>query len=146
FGKPAVAGLPGRQSVVERQVAAELILNEEPIQHDLDRHARASYRTYVRYARPPPLPSPKGGGVIRHGAKYQRQPVGPGQSRSLKYLKPSATEKLWPVAISAARSRIVCSSSGQSPTWLLCSRRASILRSIVSLMSTQASGSFEPER
>src|SRR5439155_8827049 len=32
-------------------------------------------------------------------------------SCSLKYLKPSATGKSWPFAISAARSRIVCSSS-----------------------------------
>src|SRR2546429_7930698 len=93
----------------------------------------------------PALPQ-KGEGNQARGEVRSAWPVGPGQSRSLKYLKPSATEKLWPVAISAARSRIVCSSSGQSPTWLLCSRRASILRSIVSLMSTQASGSFEPER
>jgi hypothetical protein len=37
--KSGVAGLTGRQGVIERQMAAELILNEKSIQHDLDRHA-----------------------------------------------------------------------------------------------------------
>src|SRR6202011_4607159 len=88
-------------------------------------------------AQPPPDPPPMG-----EGNWHARL----GQSCNRKYLKPSATGKLWPFAISVARSRIVCSSSDQSPTWLLCSRSASILRSMVSLMSTQASGSFDPVR
>src|SRR2546430_13349155 len=112
MGDPAVAGLPGRQGVVERQVAAELILNEEPIQHDLDRHARASYRTYVRYARPPPRPPPKGEGNQGRGEVRSAWPVGPSHSRGLKHLKPSATEKLWPEAISAARPRAARSIAG----------------------------------
>src|SRR6266851_448479 len=45
-----VTGLAGGYGVVECQMAAELILNEKSIQRHLDRHARASYRTFVRCA------------------------------------------------------------------------------------------------